>query len=113
MEAMAAAAPGRAPARDMAWVPGGTFLIQDRTPDDVTQPGSVSHPRGFLFEVFPRLLEVENGRRRSAATVTAELESAGLGAVTTTRRPRSVQARTAAASSSGASAKWGTVPKPT
>ena len=65
--------------------PGGVLVIQDRTPDDVAQPGSVTHPRGFLFEVFPRLLEVENGRRRTASAVTSELESAGFGNVTTTQ----------------------------
>src|SRR4051794_32891930 len=35
--------------------PGGVYLVQDRTPDDVAQPGSSAHPRGWLFEVFPRL----------------------------------------------------------
>ena len=64
--------------------PGGTVLIQDRTPEDVALPGSAQHQRGWLFELFPRLLEVENGRRASAATVTAALTSAGLDDVTTT-----------------------------
>jgi ubiquinone/menaquinone biosynthesis C-methylase UbiE len=64
--------------------PGGVLLIQDRTPDDVAQPGSAVHPRGWLFEVFPRLLDVENGRRPDTATVTAALEAAGFDAVGTT-----------------------------
>jgi ubiquinone/menaquinone biosynthesis C-methylase UbiE len=64
--------------------PGGFFLIQDRTPDDVAQPGSPEHPRGWLFEVFPRLLDVENARRPSDAAVRRALASAGFGAVTTT-----------------------------
>lgn len=64
--------------------PGGVLLIQDRTPGDVAQPGSVVHPRGFLFEVFPRLLEVENGRRRTGPAVTETLHSAGFDEVTTT-----------------------------
>ena len=64
---------------------GGTVLIQDRTPDDVAVPGSVTHPRGWLFEVFPRLLDVENGRRPRAETVSDALGSAGLGDVTVTR----------------------------
>jgi ubiquinone/menaquinone biosynthesis C-methylase UbiE len=64
--------------------PGGILLIQDRTPDDVAQPGSPTHPRGWLFDVFPRLLEVENGRRPDSATVTAALEGAGFGEVSTT-----------------------------
>ena len=58
--------------------PGGTYLIQDRTPDDVALPGSSDHPRGWFFEIFPRLLEVENGRRRSADAVVGELAAGGL-----------------------------------
>jgi ubiquinone/menaquinone biosynthesis C-methylase UbiE len=64
--------------------PGGVLLIQDRTPDDVAQPGSGTHPRGLLFDVFPRLLAVENGRRRTASTVASELTRAGFAEVTTT-----------------------------
>jgi SAM-dependent methyltransferase len=64
--------------------PGGTYVIQDRTPDDVALPGSPEHPRGWFFEVFPRLLEVENGRRRSAHAVAQELEAGGLMHGTTT-----------------------------
>jgi ubiquinone/menaquinone biosynthesis C-methylase UbiE len=64
--------------------PGGTLLIQDRTPEDVAVPGSVQHPRGWIFEIFPRLLEVENGRRPDAATVSSALASAGLDDATTT-----------------------------
>jgi SAM-dependent methyltransferase len=61
--------------------PGGVLLIQDRTPEDVAQPGSATHPRGWLFEVFPRLLEVENGRRPTTAAVAAATAAAGLGKV--------------------------------
>jgi ubiquinone/menaquinone biosynthesis C-methylase UbiE len=43
--------------------PGGVYLIQDRTMTDVSQPGAVTHPRGWFFETFPRLLDVERGRR--------------------------------------------------
>jgi len=64
--------------------PGGVLLIQDRTPEDVAQPGSDGHPRGWLFDVFPRLLEVENGRRPDADSVAAALTSAGFRNVTTT-----------------------------
>jgi ubiquinone/menaquinone biosynthesis C-methylase UbiE len=64
--------------------PGGVLLIQDRTPDDVAQPGSERHPRGWLFDVFPRLLEVENARRPDAARVADALSSAGFDEVTTT-----------------------------
>src|SRR4051794_35653601 len=58
--------------------PGGVLLVQDRTPDDVALPGSRNHPRGWFFEVFPRLLDVENGRRRSADAVARDLEEGGL-----------------------------------
>jgi ubiquinone/menaquinone biosynthesis C-methylase UbiE len=61
--------------------PGGTFLIQDRTPDDVAEPGSIEHPRGWLFEVFPRLLEVENGRRPTSGAVSEALVTAGFAGV--------------------------------
>jgi ubiquinone/menaquinone biosynthesis C-methylase UbiE len=64
--------------------PGGVLLIQDRTPEDVAQPGSPNHPRGWLFEVFPRLLEVENGRRPTAEVVSRALAAAGFDGVTTT-----------------------------
>jgi SAM-dependent methyltransferase len=57
--------------------PGGTYLVQDRTPDDVALPGSPEHPRGWLFEVVPRLLDVELGRRHTSAGVIAALERGG------------------------------------
>jgi ubiquinone/menaquinone biosynthesis C-methylase UbiE len=57
--------------------PGGILLIQDRTPEDVAQPGSVDHPRGWLFELFPRLLDVENRRRADTSQVAAALAPAG------------------------------------
>jgi SAM-dependent methyltransferase len=64
--------------------PGGILLIQDRTPEDVAQPGSADHPRGWLFDLFPRLLDVENGRRADASQVGAALASAGFEDVTAT-----------------------------
>ena len=64
--------------------PGGAYLVQDRTPDDVALPGSPTHPRGLFLEVFPRLLDVENGRRRTADEVGEELADGGFTGVTTT-----------------------------
>jgi SAM-dependent methyltransferase len=64
--------------------PGGILVIQDRTPDDVAQPGSADHPRGWLFDLYPRLLDVENGRRPTAEHVGAVLAAAGFEDVTTT-----------------------------
>ncbi len=63
---------------------GGAYLIQDRTPEDVAEPGSPEHPRGWLFEVFPRLLDVENARRPSLGRVAEAMTAAGLDDVTTT-----------------------------
>ena len=63
---------------------GGVLLVQDRTPDDVAQPGSATHPRGWFFDVFPRLLDVENERRPTGEAVTAALAAAGFGEITTT-----------------------------
>jgi SAM-dependent methyltransferase len=63
--------------------PGGILLIQDRTPDDVARPGSADHPRGWLFDLYPRLLDVENGRRPDPSQVDAAL-AAGFRQVTTT-----------------------------
>lgn len=65
--------------------PGGAFLVQDRTPDDVALPGAPDHPRGWFFEVFPQLLEVENGRRRAVEAVSAELSRGGFDDIATTR----------------------------
>jgi ubiquinone/menaquinone biosynthesis C-methylase UbiE len=64
--------------------PGGVLLVQDRTPDDVAQPGSVDHPRGWLFEVCPRLLAVEERRRPRVPVLAEALTDAGLGPVSTT-----------------------------
>jgi ubiquinone/menaquinone biosynthesis C-methylase UbiE len=62
--------------------PGGAYLVQDQTPEDVADPGSPEHPRGWLFEVFPRLLEVENARRPSGSTVADAMTGPGLRDVT-------------------------------
>jgi SAM-dependent methyltransferase len=64
--------------------PGGIVLVQDRTPDDVAQPGAPSSPRGWFFEVFPRLAEIENARRPTGQGVTTALAAAGFGEITAT-----------------------------
>ena len=63
---------------------GGAYLVQDRTSDDVAQPGSPIHPRGWLFEVFSGLLEVENRRRPDPATLATALTGAGFDEPTAT-----------------------------
>ena len=63
-----------------AWrvlAPGGTLIVQDRTPDDVRLPGSPTHLRGYFFECFPRLLEVETARRPTDAAVRTAFDAAG------------------------------------
>ena len=57
--------------------PGGLCILQERTPEDVDLPGTAEHLRGYLFERFPRLLEVERGRRPSVSAVSAALRRAG------------------------------------
>lgn len=64
--------------------PGGTVLIQDRTADDVARPGTSTHPRGWFFEVFPRLLDVENRRRPEPAALESALAAAGFAELRTT-----------------------------
>lgn len=57
--------------------PGGYFLIQDRTLEDVLIAGSPEHIRGYFFELFPHLIEFERTRRPESDNVAKELESAG------------------------------------
>jgi SAM-dependent methyltransferase len=65
--------------------PGGVMLVQDRTPQDVGLPGSPTHPRGWLFEVFPSLLDVERARRPTIEMVAGALVAGGFGEVSTHR----------------------------
>ncbi len=58
--------------------PGGTLVVQDRTPQDVEQPGSADHPRGLVLERFPRLLDVERARRPDGERVLAAIAAGGL-----------------------------------
>lgn len=58
---------------------GGILIVQDRTEQDVGQPASPEHLRGYFFEKFPRLNAVEAGRRPSTSAVTQALQAAGLG----------------------------------
>jgi ubiquinone/menaquinone biosynthesis C-methylase UbiE len=57
--------------------PGGWLVVQDRTPDDVSLPGSPDHLRGYFFERFPRLLELEQSRRWTTGQVVSAMERAG------------------------------------
>lgn len=63
--------------------PGGTLVVQDRTIEDVTLPGSAAHLRGYFFECFPGLLDVERARRPSTTAVGSAMRQAGFPAVRT------------------------------
>lgn len=60
---------------------GGTYIIQDRTVDDVQLPGSPDHLRGYFFECFSKLLEIEKQRRPSRQTVASALLAAGYSSI--------------------------------
>jgi ubiquinone/menaquinone biosynthesis C-methylase UbiE len=57
--------------------PGGVYIVQDRTPDDVRLPASPEHIRGFFVERFPRLLDIELGRRPEARMVAETMMQVG------------------------------------
>jgi ubiquinone/menaquinone biosynthesis C-methylase UbiE len=57
--------------------PGGLYLAQDRTPDDIRLPATPEHLRAYIHERFPRLLEVELRRRPRPEDVLAALTAAG------------------------------------
>ncbi|WP_102159811.1 class I SAM-dependent methyltransferase [Zhihengliuella halotolerans] len=57
--------------------PGGVLIVQDRTMEDVRRPGGPEHLRGYFFERFPRLLDVEALRRPTADRVGGALAGAG------------------------------------
>ncbi|AIQ64827.1 hypothetical protein PSTEL_18620 [Paenibacillus stellifer] len=61
--------------------PGGYLIVQDRTPDDCLQPRSQEHIRGYFFEKFPRLLELDIRRRPSGAMVRDAINNSGLALV--------------------------------
>ncbi|WP_428670131.1 class I SAM-dependent methyltransferase [Reyranella sp.] len=64
-------------------VTGGRLIVQDRTPSDVALPGSPRHLRGWFFARFPRLLEIERGRRPTSDAVKHAMRAAGFRAVQT------------------------------
>lgn len=57
--------------------PGGTVVLQDRTPTDVALAGSPTHIRGYFFECFPKLLVFEGSRRPTDERVRRALSEAG------------------------------------
>jgi ubiquinone/menaquinone biosynthesis C-methylase UbiE len=63
--------------------PGGTYIVQDRTVDDASEPGGPEHVRGLIFDRFPRLLDVERARRPDREALAADLRAAGFATVET------------------------------
>ncbi|WP_054704497.1 class I SAM-dependent methyltransferase [Bacillus sp. JCM 19041] len=61
---------------------GGTFLIQDRIADDCFLPGSSTHVRGYFFERFPHLVDIEKNRRPHHDTVVQALKNVGFTQIT-------------------------------
>lgn len=53
------------------------MIIQDRTLEDISSQGSNEHIRGYFFECFPRLLNLEADRRRPTHVVLSALSEAG------------------------------------
>ncbi|MFB5192050.1 class I SAM-dependent methyltransferase [Alicyclobacillus fastidiosus] len=57
---------------------GGSVLVQDRTVEDVLLPGAPDHIRGYFFEMYPRLRDVEVRRRHAVSEVSTAFAEAGL-----------------------------------
>lgn len=55
----------------------GKFIVQDRTPEDCSLPGSTTHIRGYFFEKYPKLIEKEVRRRYSSDQVVSTLNQTG------------------------------------
>lgn len=78
------------PVFNEAWkmlAPGGTLIIQDRTMNDVLQPGSRQHIRGYFFELYPRLVDFETARRPNADSIDTAVRAAGFVDVRTSAVP--------------------------
>lgn len=58
--------------------PGGCLIVQDRTPEDCFLAGSPHHIRGYFFERFPELKQLEADRRHTFETVCNRLKEASL-----------------------------------
>ncbi|MFT4497737.1 class I SAM-dependent methyltransferase [Bacillus cereus] len=56
----------------------GVLILQDRTIEDCTIPGSPEHIRGYFFSLFPKLIEIESKRRPKTNTIQTELQKHSL-----------------------------------
>lgn len=57
--------------------PSGILIVQSRTIEDALQPPNEHHIRGYFFEVYPRLIQIEAERRHDGKTVKKALLKAG------------------------------------
>jgi len=57
--------------------PGGTLIVQNRTPEDCMLPGSETHIRYYIVTYYPELLEKDVARRHTSAVVVEALQQAG------------------------------------
>ncbi|WP_083600326.1 class I SAM-dependent methyltransferase [Xenorhabdus eapokensis] len=57
--------------------PGGMYILQDRTLQDIQRPGSPEHIRGYIFDIYPHLQNFENQRRPNNIEVIDGLQSVG------------------------------------
>lgn len=60
----------------------GQLIIQNRTEKDCFLPGSAQHVRGYLYERFPHLKQVEIDRRHSSTHMHKVLTTAGFHSMT-------------------------------
>lgn len=63
--------------------PDGLFVIQNRTRDDCLLAGSHTHIRGYFFEKFPHLTEVETKRRPNEQSLADALSASGFEPIST------------------------------
>ncbi|MCX2826444.1 class I SAM-dependent methyltransferase [Bacillus pseudomycoides] len=47
----------------------GMLILQDRTIEDCTIPGSPKHIRGYFFSIYPKLIQIEEKRRPKATHI--------------------------------------------
>lgn len=55
----------------------GYYIVQDRTPEDCLLKGNESHIRGYIFDLFPKLITKEINRRYQSQLVIDTLKQAG------------------------------------
>ncbi|KEK23705.1 class I SAM-dependent methyltransferase [Bacillus gaemokensis] len=56
----------------------GLLILQDRTIEDCTIPGSPEHIRGYFFSVYPKLIQTEAKRRPKASYIQQLLTQSSL-----------------------------------